>query len=42
MEGWRDDTKECMGKAIKPNSFATESTTTFTSYNIDVALAEAK
>ena len=50
MEEWRDDTKEYVGKvrkqksklveAIKLNSLATESTTTFTSDNIDAALAE--
>ena len=50
MEEWSDDTKEYVGKvrkqkskiveAIKLNSLATESATTFTSDNIDAALAE--
>ena len=50
MEEWSDDTKEYVGKvrkqksklveAIKLNSLATKSATTFTSDNIDAALAE--
>ena len=31
-----------LAEAVKPNSFTAESATTFTSYSIDAALAEAE
>ena len=38
LKGIRGERK--LAEAIKPNSFTAESATTFTSYNIDAALAE--